>query len=118
MHQEEALLKIDPNSINALLHPRFDEAALKKAKPVATGLAASPGAGCGAVYFTAEDVKKHARNGPPCWSAASPARGHRGHGRCQRHPDRYRRPYLHAAVVARGMGACCVAGCGALHLRR
>ena len=79
--KEEALLKIDPNSINALLHPRFDEAALKNAKPVATGLAASPGAGCGAVYFTAEDVKKHAKNGPAtrpsspaAWApAASPA---------------------------------------------
>ena len=62
--KEEALLKIDPNSINALLHPRFDEKALKAATPVAAGLPASPGAGCGAVYFTAEEVKEQAKNGP------------------------------------------------------
>ena len=115
--KEEALLKIDPNSINALLHPRFDEAALKNAKPVATGLAASPGAGCGAVYFTAEDVKKHAKNGPTLLvrSFTSPediegmaiAKGilTATGGRTS-----------HAAVVARGMGACCVAGCGALRI--
>ncbi len=115
--KEEALLKIDPNSINALLHPRFDDAALKAATPVATGLPASPGAGCGAVYFTAEDVKEHAKNGPTLLvrNFTSPediegmaiAKGilTATGGRTS-----------HAAVVARGMGACCVAGCGALRI--
>ena len=115
--KEEALLKIDPNSINALLHPRFDEAALKNAKPVATGLAASPGAGCGAVYFTAEDVKKHAKNGPPLLvrSFTSPE-DIEGMAAAKGILTATGGPTSHAAVVARGMGACCVAGCGALRI--
>ena len=115
--KEEALLKIDPNSINALLHPRFDEAALKKAKPVATGLAASPGAGCGAVYFTAEDVKKHAKNGPTLLvrSFTSPE-DIEGMAVAQGILTATGGRTSHAAVVARGMGACCVAGCGALRI--
>ncbi|HBR08787.1 MAG TPA: pyruvate, phosphate dikinase, partial [Clostridiales bacterium] len=60
----EALLKIEPNQLNSLLHPQFDIAALKAAKPVANGLAASPGAASGAVYFTAESAKAAAKNGP------------------------------------------------------
>ena len=115
--REEALLKIEPRQLDALLHPRFDEKALKAAKPVASGLPASPGAACGAVYFTADAAKEHAKNGPVLLVRAetSPediegmsvsegiltARG----GRTS-----------HAAVVARGMGTCCVAGCGALHI--
>ena len=115
--KEEALLKIDPNSINALLHPRFDEAALKKAKPVATGLAASPGAGCGAVYFTAEDVKKHAKNGPTLLvrSFTSPE-DIEGMAAAKGILTATGGRPSHAAVVARGMGACCVAGCGALRI--
>ena len=115
--KEEALLKIDPNSINALLHPRFDEAALKNAKPVATGLAASPGAGCGAVYFTAEDVKKHAKNGPVLLvrNFTSPE-DIEGMAVAQGILTATGGRTSHAAVVARGMGACCVAGCGALHI--
>ena len=115
--KEEALLKIDPNSINALLHPRFDEAALKNAKPVATGLAASPGAGCGAVYFTAEDVKKHAKNGPTLLvrSFTSPE-DIEGMAVAQGILTATGGRTSHAAVVARGMGACCVAGCGALRI--
>ena len=115
--KEEALLKIDPNSINALLHPRFDEAALKKAKPVATGLAASPGAGCGAVYFTAEDVKKHAKNGPTLLvrSFTSPE-DIEGMAAAKGILTATGGRTSHAAVIARGMGACCVAGCGALRI--
>ena len=115
--KEEALLKIDPNSINALLHPRFDEAALKNAKPVATGLAASPGAGCGAVYFTAEDVKKHAKNGPTLLvrSVTSPE-DIEGMAAAKGILTATGGRTSHAAVVARGMGACCVAGCGALRI--
>ena len=115
--KEEALLKIEPRSLDALLHPGFDKKALAAAKPVASGLPASPGAACGAVYFTAEDAAAHAKDGPVLLVRAetSPedingmrvsqgiltARG----GRTS-----------HAAVVARGMGTCCVAGCGALYI--
>ena len=115
--KEEALLKIEPRQLDALLHPRFDEKALKAAKPVATGLPASPGAACGAVYFTAEKAKEMAKQGPVLLvrSETSPediegmqasegiltGRG----GRTS-----------HAAVVARGMGTCCVAGCSALQI--
>jgi len=115
--KQEALLKIEPRSLDALLHPGFDKKALAAAKPVATGLPASPGAACGAVYFTAEDAEKHSKDGPVLLVRAetSPedingmrvsqgiltARG----GRTS-----------HAAVVARGMGTCCVAGCGALYI--
>ena len=115
--KEEALLKIEPRSLDALLHPRFDERALQAATPVASGLPASPGAACGAVWFTAEAAKEHAKDGPVLLvrNETSPediegmqasegiltARG----GRTS-----------HAAVVARGMGTCCVAGCGALYI--
>ncbi len=115
--KEEALLKIEPKQLDALLHPSFDKKALAAAKPVANGLPASPGAACGAVYFTAEDAEKHASEGPVLLvrNETSPeditgmsvsqgiltARG----GRTS-----------HAAVVARGMGTCCVAGCGALFI--
>ncbi len=113
--KEEALLKIDPKSLDSLLHPQFDAAALKKAKPVATGLAASPGAACGAIHFTAEDAVKYSKSGPVLlvrletspediegMSAAQGILTVRG-GMTS-----------HAAVVARGMGTCCVSGCGAI----
>ena len=115
--KQEAILKIEPRSLDALLHPGFDKKALAAAKPVANGLPASPGAACGAVYFTAEDAEEHSKDGPVLLVRAetSPedingmrvsqgiltARG----GRTS-----------HAAVVARGMGTCCVAGCGALYI--
>ena len=115
--KEEALLKIEPKQLDALLHPRFDDKALKVATPIASGLPASPGAACGAVYFSAEDAKLHAPEGPVLLvrNETSPediegmsvsqgiltARG----GRTS-----------HAAVVARGMGKCCVAGCSALYI--
>ena len=115
--KEEALLKIEPKQLDALLHPCFDGKALKAATPVASGLPASPGAACGAVYFSAEDAKLHATEGPVLLvrNETSPediegmsvsqgiltARG----GRTS-----------HAAVVARGMGKCCVAGCSALYI--
>ena len=61
--KEEALLKVEPKQLDQLLHPNFDAASLKAAKVVAKGLAASPGAGCGKIYFTAEDVMEAAKNG-------------------------------------------------------
>ena len=115
--KEEAILKIDPKQLDSLLHPQFDAKALKELKPIATGLAASPGAACGAVCFTAEDAKERAKQGPVLlvrletspediegMNAAEGILTVRG-GMTS-----------HAAVVARGMGTCCVAGCGALVL--
>ncbi|MEG0875949.1 MAG: pyruvate, phosphate dikinase [Oscillospiraceae bacterium] len=115
--KEEALLKIDPKQLDAVLHPCFDTKALKNATPVASGLPASPGAACGAVYFTAQSTKEHAKEGPVLlvrtetspediegMAAAEGILTARG-GRTS-----------HAAVVARGMGTCCVAGCGAIHI--
>ena len=115
--KEEALLKIDPNAINTLLHPRFDEAALKAATPVAAGLPASPGAGCGAVYFTAEEVKEQAKHGPVLLvrNFTSPE-DIEGMAVAQGILTATGGRTSHAAVVARGMGACCVAGCGELHI--
>ena len=115
--KEEAIAKIDPNSINALLHPRFDEKALKAATPVAAGLPASPGAGCGAVYFTADEVKEQAKNGPVLLvrSFTSPE-DIEGMAVAQGILTATGGRTSHAAVVARGMGACCVAGCGELHI--
>jgi len=115
--KEEALLKVDPNQLDQLLHPNFDLDSLKEAKIIATGLAASPGAATGHIYFTAEDVKKAHENNirdiilvrletsPEDIEGMSIANGVltiRG-GMTS-----------HAAVVARGMGTCCVSGCGEL----
>ncbi|NLV49663.1 MAG: pyruvate, phosphate dikinase [Clostridiales bacterium] len=111
--KEEAVLKIDPSAVDSLLHPQFEAGALRKAVPVAAGLNASPGAASGAIYFTAADAVKHSKEGPVLlvrletspediagMSAAQGILTARG-GRTS-----------HAAVVARGMGTCCVAGCG------
>ena len=112
--KEEAVCMIDPKSLDSLLHPTFDPKALKAAQAVATGLAASPGAACGRVYFTAEDAVAASERGEKtvlvrletspediegmhCSEGILTARG----GMTS-----------HAAVVARGMGTCCVAGCG------
>ena len=114
--EEEALLKIDPKQLDDLLHPQFDKAVLKKAVPIAAGLAASPGAACGKIAFSAEEATERAAAGedvilvrletsPEDIEGMHVAKGiltARG-GRTS-----------HAAVVARGMGRCCVAGCGAL----
>jgi pyruvate,orthophosphate dikinase len=112
--KEEAIMKVDPKQLDALLHPTFEEKAIKKAIPIAKGLPASPGAATGAVYFTAEDAKKAVESGikkvilvrletsPEDIEGMHAAQGiltSRG-GMTS-----------HAAVVARGMGKCCVAGC-------
>ncbi len=116
--KENAILKVDPKQLDALLHPQFDPAALKVAKPVAKGLPASPGAACGKVYFTADSAVEGAKDGskvilvrletsPEDIEGMAAARGIltvRG-GMTS-----------HAAVVARGMGTCCVAGCGEIKI--
>lgn len=111
--KEEAMLKVEPKQLDQLLHPMFDVEALKNGTIIATGLAASPGAAAGKIYFTAADVAEHASNGedtilvrletsPEDIQGMNDARGIltiRG-GMTS-----------HAAVVARGMGRCCVCGC-------
>ncbi|MDD6272394.1 MAG: pyruvate, phosphate dikinase [bacterium] len=114
--KEEALLKVEPKQLDQLLHPTFDLESLKKATPIATGLAASPGAGCGKIYFTAEDVTEAANRGEETILV-----------RLETSPEDIEGMNLakgvltirggmtsHAAVVARGMGRCCVSGCGEL----
>src|SRR5574344_1966749 len=112
--EEEAVLMIDPRNLDTLLHPQFDSKALKAAMPVGKGLGASPGAACGKVVFTAEDAAAWAARGakvvlvrletsPEDITGMKAAQGIltvRG-GMTS-----------HAAVVARGMGTCCVSGCG------
>ena len=112
--EEEAVAMIDPRNLDTLLHPQFDTKALKAATPMGKGLGASPGAACGKVVFTAEDAVKWAEKGekvvlvrletsPEDITGMKAAQGIltvRG-GMTS-----------HAAVVARGMGTCCVSGCG------
>lgn len=115
--RREALLKIEPKQLDALLHPRFDEEALKKAVPVATGLPASPGAACGGIYFTAEDAKQAAKQGPVLLVRAETSpEDIEGMSVAQGILTARGGRTSHAAVVARGMGTCCVAGCGALRI--
>ena len=112
--EEEAVAMIDPRNLDTLLHPQFDAAALKVSTPLGRGLGASPGAACGKIVFSAEDAEKWAARGekvvlvrletsPEDITGMKVAQGIltvRG-GMTS-----------HAAVVARGMGACCVSGCG------
>ena len=112
--EEEALMQIDAKSLDMLLHPTFDAKALKAAKPVGKGIAASPGAAAGHIVFTAEDAVEHGKKGEKVVLV-----------RLETSPEdiegmKYSQGILtvrggqtsHAAVVARGMGTCCVSGCG------
>ena len=112
--EEEAVLRVEPKQLDSLLHPQFDAEAVKKAEVIGKGLAASPGAACGKVVFTAEDAKTWHENGEKVVLV-----------RLETSPEdiegmQYAQGILtvrggmtsHAAVVARGMGTCCVSGCG------
>ncbi len=112
--EEQALMQIDPKTLDALLHPQFDAKALKAAKPVASALPASPGAATGKIVFTAEDAVVQGKKGEKVILV-----------RLETSPEdiegmHYAQGILtvrggmtsHAAVVARGMGTCCVSGCG------
>ena len=112
--EKEALMQIDPKTLDALLHPQFDAAALKKAVPVGKALPASPGAATGKIVFTAEDAVEQGKKGEKVVLV-----------RLETSPEdiegmHYAQGILtvrggmtsHAAVVARGMGTCCVSGCG------
>ena len=112
--EEEALMQIDAKSLDMLLHPTFDAKALKAAQPIGKGIAASPGAAAGHIVFTAEDAVVHGKKGEKVVLV-----------RLETSPEdiegmKYSQGILtvrggqtsHAAVVARGMGTCCVSGCG------
>ena len=112
--EEEAVAMIDPRNLDTLLHPQFDAAALKAATPVGKGLGASPGAACGKIVFSAEDAENWAGKGEKVVLV-----------RLETSPEditgmKVSQGILtvrggmtsHAAVVARGMGTCCVSGCG------
>ena len=116
--KEEALLKVEPKQLDQLLHPMFDATSLKETKVVATGLAASPGAGCGKIYFTAEDVSKAKARGEKTLLVRLETSPEDIQGMNDAEGILTIRGGMtsHAAVVARGMGRCCVSGCGALKI--
>ena len=113
---DEAILKVEPKQLDSLLHPQFDAVALKKAKEIAMGLAASPGAACGMVYFTAEEATAAAKTGKKVVLVRLETSPEDIEGMAHAQGILTARGGMtsHAAVVARGMGTCCVAGCGAL----
>ncbi len=112
--EEEAVLRVDPKQLDALLHPQFDVEALKKAQPIGKGLAASPGAACGRCVFTAEDAKEWAQRGEKVILARLETSPEDIEGMAAAEGILTVRGGMtsHAAVVARGMGTCCVSGCG------
>ena len=116
--EQQAVAMIDPRNLDTLLHPQFDPAALKAATPVGTALPASPGAACGKIVFTADDAKDWAARGEKVVLV-----------RLETSPEDIEGMFAsqgiltvrggmtsHAAVVARGMGTCCVSGCGAIKM--
>lgn len=116
--KEEAILKVEPKQLDSLLHPMFNADALKKAKPIAKGLPASPGAACGKLYFTADDATAAAAKGEKVVLARQETSPEDIEGMYASEGILTARGGMtsHAAVVARGMGTCCVAGCGELKI--
>ncbi|HHU32085.1 MAG TPA: pyruvate, phosphate dikinase [Clostridia bacterium] len=116
--EEEALLKVDPKQLDQLLHPAFDSKALKAAKPIAKGLPASPGAAAGRIYFTAEDAKAAGDRGERVILVRTETSPEDIEGMVAAQGILTGRGGMtsHAAVVARGMGKCCVAGCGEIKI--
>jgi len=117
--KEEAIMKVDPKQLDALLHPNFEPKALKAATPIAKGLPASPGAATGKVFFRAEDAVEAAKSGEKNVILV----------RLETSPEDIEGMHVskgiltgrggmtsHAAVVARGMGTCCVAGCSEVRI--
>ena len=116
--KEDAVKMVDPKQLDALLHPQFDSSALKSAKPIGSALPASPGAACGQVVFTADDAVKFHNDGKKVILV-----------RLETSPEDIEGMHVsegiltvrggmtsHAAVVARGMGTCCVSGCGEISM--
>jgi len=116
--EKQAVLMIDPKVLDSLLHPQFDDEALKKAKPIGQGLAASPGAATGRVVFTADDAKAWAARGEKVILVRLETSPEDIEGMVAAQGILTVRGGMtsHAAVVARGMGICCVAGCGAIKM--
>ena len=116
--KDEALLRIEPLQLNQLLHPNFDVKALKSAEALAKGLAASPGAASGKVYFHAADVVKAKANGEKVILVRQETSPEDIEGMVTAEGILTARGGMtsHAAVVARGMGKCCVAGCSEIRV--
>jgi len=112
--KEEALLKVEPKQLDTLLHPMFDVADLKKATPIGKGLPASPGAACGKVVFSAEEAKEWKERGEKVVLVRLETTPEDIEGMVAAEGILTVRGGMtsHAAVVARGMGTCCVSGCG------
>ena len=112
--EDTAVLRVEPKQLDALLHPQFDAKALKAAKAIGKGLAASPGAACGKVVFTAEDAKAWHENGEKVVLVRLETSPEDIEGMAAAEGILTVRGGMtsHAAVVARGMGTCCVSGCG------
>ncbi len=112
--EEKAVAMIDPRNLDTLLHPQFDAAALKAAEPIAKALGASPGAACGKIVFTAEDAKAWAGRGEKVVLVRLETSPEDIEGMKSAQGILTVRGGMtsHAAVVARGMGTCCVSGCG------
>ncbi|MCQ2534856.1 MAG: pyruvate, phosphate dikinase, partial [Clostridia bacterium] len=114
--EEEAVAMIDPRNLDTLLHPQFDAKALKDAKPIAQALGASPGAACGQIVFTAEDAKAWKAEGKKVVLVRLETSPEDIEGMKASQGILTVRGGMtsHAAVVARGMGTCCVSGCSAI----
>lgn len=112
--EEKAVAMIDPRNLDTLLHPQFDTAELKKAVPVGKALGASPGAACGKIVFTADDAKEWAARGEKVVLVRLETSPEDIEGMKAAQGILTVRGGMtsHAAVVARGMGTCCVSGCG------
>ena len=116
--EREAVLRVEPKQLDALLHPQFDAAALKAAEVIGKGLAASPGAACGKVVFTAEEAKEWAGRGEKVVLVRRETSPEDIEGMAVAQGILTVRGGMtsHAAVVARGMGTCCVSGCGEIEV--
>ena len=116
--EEKAVAMIDPRNLDTLLHPQFDTAALKAAQPLARALAASPGAACGKIVFTAEDAKEWAARGEKVVLVRLETSPEDIEGMKAAQGILTVRGGMtsHAAVVARGMGTCCVSGCSEINM--
>ena len=116
--EEEAVAMIDPRNLDTLLHPQFDAAALKAATPIGKGLGASPGAACGKIVFTAEDAENWNANGEKVVLVRLETSPEDITGMKASQGILTVRGGMtsHAAVVARGMGTCCVSGCGDINM--
>lgn len=112
--EEEAIMRIEPNQLDQLLHPNFEATALKEAKVIAKGLPASPGASSGRVYFNADDIVEAANRDEKVILVRLETSPEDIEGMVRAEGILTARGGMtsHAAVVARGMGTCCVAGCG------